>query len=257
MSEGAVGGGIPIISGGFAIAGAFTNPEGIGTTFQEEQIRFLSGNAGTIEDFEAALTDPFLKCLETAKGPFVGLCQNLLIQAESVVAITKDLSGQRDARFGTAVGATAEDALALLRSFGGRAHSFVTELFPDPNLLDKLFELLVNPPRAPGEPCLAPAPLLRDLLDLALGKIGGGIEAIFGKVKGTVLDLLFPAAVEGHDLERFVQAVLDDPVTAALNLVLGQRNQIDCESTASLGVGTGVIETLLRRVTGAVAEALA
>ena len=128
--------------------------------------------------------------------------------------------------------------------------------FPLEGLLETLSNLLLNPSRVPGEPCLAPTPLLNDLLDLALGKIQGGIDAIFGKVGSTVLDLLIPAAATGDDLAGAIQAVLDDPITAALNLVLGAQNQVDCVVTAHKDVGESVIEVGFKRLVRFVEEAL-
>lgn len=123
--------------------------------------------------------------------------------------------------------------------------------------LEPLAALLVNPPRAPGEPCIAPAPLLRDLLDVALGRPGGGIGAIFETVGGVVEDLLLPGFVIGEELTQFVQAILDDPITAALNLVLGQQNQLDCVVEAGLGVAGSVIEAGIERISEVIAGALA
>ncbi len=124
------------------------------------------------------------------------------------------------------------------------------------DLLEKLAERLLNPVFVPGEPCLAPAPLLRDLLDWALGGLQGGLGAIFGKVKQTAVDLLTPAFAVGEDLERFIQSILDDPITAALNLVLGHRAQIECPADASLAVGTGVIEAGIERIEEWIAGAI-
>lgn len=123
-------------------------------------------------------------------------------------------------------------------------------------LLGTLAQLLLQPTRVPGEPCLAPAPLLRDLLDLALGRLGGGLDAIFGKVGATVEDLLLPGFAAAEDLAHFVQAVLDDPITAALNLVLGQRNQIDCVVEGGLGVAESVFQTGVRHLEEKIAGGL-
>ena len=90
--------------------------------------------------------------------------------------------------------------------------------FPLPELLDTLAHLLLQPSRVPGEPCLAPAPLLKDLLDLALGRFGGVIGDILREVGGSVQDLLIPAFATGQGLNHSIQAILDDPITAALNL---------------------------------------
>ena len=120
--------------------------------------------------------------------------------------------------------------------------------FALPELLEKLADLLLNPSYDPAKPCLAPAPLLRDLLDLALGKITGGIRAIVGEVAQTAWDFLLPAGIEGEDLTRFVESILADPVTAALNWILGKRGQIDCVVTGGLSVGESVLETQVRRL---------
>ncbi len=123
-------------------------------------------------------------------------------------------------------------------------------------LLERLSGLLIDPARVPGDPCLAPAPLLRDLLDLALGKVGSTVDGLFGTVSATVEDFILPAFSNARVLAESVQKVLEDPITAALNLILGQRGKIDCVATGALGVGTGVIETQLKRLEDALAEAL-
>lgn len=151
----------------------------------------------------------------------------------------------------------AAPAAAPLAELGGFLDFIHPQSFPLEGLLETLSQLLLNPSRVPGEPCLAPTPLLSDLLDLALGKLQGGIGAIFGKVGSTVLDLLLPAATTGDDLGRFVQAILDDPITAALNLVLGARNQTDCVVEAGLGVGASVIETQVMHLEARLLEVLA
>lgn len=145
---------------------------------------------------------------------------------------------------------------SVLADLGGFLEPILPASLSLEGLLDKLAGLLLDPRRVPGEPCLAPAPLLRDLLDLALGKVSGVIGATLNKVKQTASDLLFPAFAQGEHLARSVQAVLADPITAALNMVLGQRSQIDCEVEAGLGVGSDVIETQIRRIEEALAEVL-
>ena len=140
---------------------------------------------------------------------------------------------------------------------GGFLDPLLPHSFPLPGILEKLADLLLNPPRVPGEPCLAPTPLLRDLLDLALGRVSGAIGDTLNKVKQTASDLLFPAFAKGEELARSVQAVLADPITAALNLVLGQRNQIDCEVAAKVDVGESIIEAGFKRLVRFVEEALA
>ena len=46
-------------------------------------------------------------------------------------------------------------------------------------------------------------------------------------------------------------------MTAALNLILGMQNQIDCEVTARKDVGESVIEAGFKRLVGFVEKALA
>lgn len=145
----------------------------------------------------------------------------------------------------------------VAEELGGFLEPLLPHSFPLEGLLEKLTDLLLNPPRVPGEPCLAPAPLLRDLLDLALGKVGRTIGSTLNKVKQTAADLLFPAFAKGEELTRSVQAVLADPITAALNLVLGHRGQIDCEVAAKVDVGESIIEAGFKRLVGFVEEALA
>ena len=146
---------------------------------------------------------------------------------------------------------------SLFEDLGGALAHVLPQPFSLGGLLEKLSALLLDPPRGPDQPCRAPAPLLRDLLAVALGRVTGGLGAIIGKVGSTVQDLLLPAAAKGDDLDRFVQAILDDPVTAALNLVLGMRNQIDCEVTARKDVGESVIEAGFKRLVGFVEKVLA
>jgi len=132
-----------------------------------------------------------------------------------------------------------------------------TQAFPIGDILSTFSNLLLSPTRVPGEPCLAPAPLLRDLLDLGLGKIGGLIGDTLTTVIGGVQDLLLPAFADAQSLTRFVQAVLDDPITAALNLVLGQRNQIECVVAGSLSAAEDVIVTGLGRIEDSIAGSIA
>lgn len=134
------------------------------------------------------------------------------------------------------------EALAVLRDFNS------TQSFPIGDVLATFSNLLLSPTRVPGEKCLAPAPLLRDLLDLSLGKIGGLIPDVLTSVIGGVQDLLIPAFTDAVSLTRFVQAVLDDPITAALNLVLGQRNQIECIVEGALGVADAVFDAETQRL---------
>ncbi len=145
----------------------------------------------------------------------------------------------------------------LLDDLGGAVDFVLPHTLSVEGLLEKLSGLLLEPPRVPGEPCLAPTPLLRDLLDVALGRIRGGIGETIAKVGKSVLDLLTPAAATGADLAHFIQSILADPVTAALNLVLGMQGQIDCEVTARKDVGESVIEAGFKRLVGVIEEALA
>ena len=137
---------------------------------------------------------------------------------------------------------------ALTRELGELVEFVTPQSIPFEGLLETFSQLLLKPTRVPGEPCLAPAPLLRDLLDVALGRITGGIGAMAVTVGQTVEDFLLPAAATGDDLAHFVQAILDDPITAALNLVLGQRNQIDCVVEGGLGVAESVFQTGVRHL---------
>jgi hypothetical protein len=148
------------------------------------------------------------------------------------------------------------DVEGLYEDLEGALEFILPQSLGLPELLEKLAGLLINPTYDPAKACLAPAPLLRDLLDLALGKITGGIDAIVGKVAQTAWDFLLPAGIEGDDLGRFVESVLADPVTAALNWILGKKAQIDCVVTGGLAVGEGVLETQVRRLEEALAEAI-
>ena len=141
----------------------------------------------------------------------------------------------------------AQPQLGRITGVANRALDDVVEfLTPEvgvlPDLLKVLADLLLNPTLIPGDPCLASAPLLRDILDLALGQGKRVIEDLFGGVFDTVDDLLLPAFGSVEILTDSVQAILDDPITAALNMILGQRGKIDCEVGGGLGVGFGVIE---------------
>ena len=110
---------------------------------------------------------------------------------------------------------------------------------------DRALELMA---REKAAYCILTPTLLRDLLDIALGRLEGGIGAMAVTVGQTVEDFLLPAAATGADLAHFVQAILDDPITAALNLVLGQRNQIDCVVEGGLGVAESVFATGVRHL---------
>jgi hypothetical protein len=169
---------------------------------------------------------------------------------------------EQDALFVETRPAVAKDSLiadveGLYEELEGAIDFILPESLDLPELLEKLSGLLLKPTYVPGEPCLAPAPLLRDLLDVALGKIAGGIDAMVRKVGQTAWDFLLPAGIEGDDLGRFVESILADPVTAALNWILGKKGQIDCPVEARLGVGTGVLNTIMERLDKALSEVLA
>lgn len=119
-------------------------------------------------------------------------------------------------------------------------------------LLEQLSQLLLQPSRTPGEPCLAPAPLLKDLLDIALGRLKGVLGGVLRDVVGTVEDLILPGFATEGELEHFIQSILDDPVTAALNLVLGQQNQIDCLVEGGIEAGENVIQAGIRKLEEAI-----
>lgn len=177
--------------------------------------------------------------------------------AGGAISPAEELVAGVPGREGASVEILESAARDLLKDLGDAVDFVLPHTLSVEGLLEKLSELLLKPPRVPGEPCLAPTPLLRDLLDVALGKIRGGIGATVAKVGQTVLGLLTPAAIQADDLAHFVQAILDDPITAALNLVLGMQNQIDCEVTARKDVGESVIEAGFKRLVGFIEKALA
>ena len=144
---------------------------------------------------------------------------------------------------------TLASEVSELRAELGEALDFILPQSVDlPGLLEIMADLLLKPPRLPGEPCLAPAPLLRDLLDIALGKLKGVLGETVTKATDFVRDLILPAFAEGEELARFIESVLDDPITAALNLILGQRAKIECVVEGGLGVGIEVINTAIERL---------
>ncbi len=197
------------------------------------------------------------------KGMTIGLMRQILAAEAAEDAARDDPPGTAAARTltaeaaGVSVSVTVPHAGELLEDLGKAVDFVLPHTLSLEGLLEKLSELLLKPARGPDEPCRAPTPLLRDLLDVALGKIRGEIGSTVAKVGKTVLDLLTPAAATGADLAHAVQSVLADPVTAALNLVLGMQSQIDCEVGAALGVGESVLETGLKRLVGVIEEALA
>ncbi len=147
--------------------------------------------------------------------------------------------------------------LDLQEGLGDALDFMLPQLGIPPDLFDLFADLLFDPPRVPGEPCRAAPPLLRDLLDMALGRGAAIIGQILGQVGSTVEDALLPAFGTAQDIADAVAAVLDDPITAAFNMILGQQAQIECETDASLGVGVGVIEEQIRRLEKELSEALA
>ena len=191
--------------------------------------------------------------------------RGVLVQGEGFVLREIDESlteAQKAAQFVETRPAVAKDSLlsdvqGLVEGLEGALDFVLPQSFPLPDLLEKLADLLLKPSYDPSKACLAPAPLLRDLLDLALGRITGGIDAIVGKVGQTIWDVLTPAGAQGEELDGFVESILADPVTAALNWILGKRGQIDCVATGSLSVGESVLETVRRRLEEALGKVLA
>lgn len=214
----------------------------------------------------------FSKGPENATGLVVAWLRNLIATAPDVV---EDLFGvpveEVNANFERAVALAVErlgvvdpgaqritsDVLALREELAGALDFALPQSALPQELLERMAEALLHPTFVPGQACLPTAPLLRDLLDVALGQATGGLDAGVAKVKESVLDRLLPAFGDVEFIAHSVQSILADPVTAALNLVLSKRNQIDCPVDASLGVGIGVIEAQVRRLVGAVTEALA
>jgi hypothetical protein len=130
----------------------------------------------------------------------------------------------------------------------------IPQLGLPPDLIEMFADLLFNPTYTPGDPCLAAPPLLRDLLDMALGRAEGIIGQIFGRVGATVENSILPAFGGAQDLAKSIQAVLDDPITAALNMILGQRAKIDCVTNGGVGVGIDVINASIRHLEKELAE---
>jgi len=224
MSNG--GGGVPFI-------GAVTSTVELGLEGQKEPGVLLreGGIADTVREFTIAIIEDKL---EASPGD-----QDLLDQLEAlqteITVFTPELILQ---------------ALTEALDFG------VLQSDALPGVFKKLAELLIDPTRTPGEPCLAPAPLLRDLLDLALGRAGGAFGEILSGVRETVEDFILPGFGGAQVLADSVQKVLEDPITAALNLILGQRGKIECETVGGVAVGVGVIERQIKRLEDALAEAL-
>lgn len=118
-------------------------------------------------------------------------------------------------------------------------------------------EAVLAPPPRPEEACLAPAPLLRDLLDLGLTKAAALLDQVTGGISARFINALTPAFATGESLTRAIQSILADPVTAALNLVLAKGRQVDCQVTAHKDVGESAIEMAFKRLVGFVDKVLA
>lgn len=202
--------------------------------------------------FRSFLTffDPAFQVLEgTSEAVLADITERLRLEKERIARL--------EGREPESVAELRTGVTELLTDLGGALDFILPGALPIEGLLEKLSQLLLKPARVPGEPCLAAPPLLRDLLDVALGKLKGVIGETVATVKDTVAELLFPAFGTAADLAHSVQSVLDDPITAALNLILGQRSKIDCPVEASLGVGTSVIDAVIDRLGGVLAEVLA
>jgi hypothetical protein len=184
--------------------------------------------------------------------------QNIIeyVTADGLVTL-EDVAQGKEIRLPGIVNDLSADVESLYAELEGAIDFTTAQSFPMPGLLETLSDFLLNPSYDASKPCLAPAPLLSDLLDMALGKVVGVIDATVAKVGQSVWDWLLPAGIEGDSLTGFVESVLADPVTAALNFVLGQRDRIDCVVTGEVSVGENVLEMLLRRLQGVLAEALA
>ena len=172
------------------------------------------------------------------------------------LAEAKKQRRQVETREAVSVESITGEVHALHEALGESLDFIIPESVSLPGLFEKLSGLILNPTYVPGVPCLAAAPLLGDLLDVVLGKIAGGIDAAIAKVGETVWDFLLPAFGTVEGLTRDVESILADPITAALNWILGKQGQIDCPVDASLGAGIGVLETVMDRLTEALVEAL-
>ncbi len=199
----------------------------------------------------------------TAKAPFEErwVCQLFCDAREQLEAARAEALGLPPPDTFESSSLDLDDQLLLAQQMFATLGDFIGPVLPESSLFPEPFgtmiELLLNPPRLPGDPCLAPAPLLRDILDIALGRIDSGLNGIFAKVGATVEGLMLPSFGGAEDLAKSVQAVLDDPITAALNMILGQRARIECEVGGSLSVGAGVIQTGIERIQKEIAELLA
>lgn len=153
--------------------------------------------------------------------------------------------------------ALGEGVRDLLGGISVAVETKTVSALPDATSIKAMSEQAITPPRPLTDPCVAPASALRDLLDLGLARIEGALGFPVRDVVNSILSLLTPAAATGENLNRFVESILADPVTALLNLVRGQESQVRCLVEAHLGVGAGVIETQIRRLQAVLAEVLA
>lgn len=240
------------MSQGFDVV-SFINIFGEGSVLGEAIFGFSKGPKNAIGLVVAWLRNLIVTAPDVVEDLFDMPVAEVNANLERAVALAVDKLGQVDPQ----AQRITSDVLALREELAG-ALDFV---FPQAGLpqdsLERFYDQLLNPTFEPGVACLPTAPLLRDLLDVALGRAVGGLDKTAGKVKESVLDLLLPAFGDTEFIAHSVQQILDDPITAALNLVLSKREQIDCPVEASLGEGISVIETQVRRLMGAVTEALA
>lgn len=145
----------------------------------------------------------------------------------------------------------------LLGTISAGCGSVSASSLPSTESIKAMSEVVLAPPRGPDEPCFAPASLLSDLLDLGLTKAAALLDQVTGGISARFINALTPAFATGESLTRAIQGILADPVTAALNLVLGLEDQIDCQVVAHKDVGEGVIEMAFKRLVGFVDKVLA
>lgn len=239
-------------SGSGGIVG-FANILGPGSLLGETIFGFSKGPENAIGLVVAWLRNLIVTAPEVVEDLFGAPVAEVNANLERAVALAVERLGQVDPE----AQRITSDVLALREVLAGALDFTLPQSNLPQEVLDRMAEELLHPTYDPDKACLPTTPLLQDLLDVALGQAAGGFGAAASKVKESVLDRLLPAFGNAEFLAHSVQKILADPVTAALNLVLSKRNQIDCPVEASLGLGIGVIETEIRRITGAVAEALA
>ena len=162
-----------------------------------------------------------------------------------------------DPRIQEQILALARGVRDLLGSISGVVEAKTVSALPDATSIKAMSEQAITPSRPLTEPCLAPAPTLRDLLDLGLARIEGVLGLNFREIANSVLSLLTPAAATGDSLTRSIQSILADPVTALLNLIRGQESQVECLIKAHIGIGEGEIEGVIHELEAVLAETLA